>query len=120
VHFTTFLINKIMANTFQIKRRTSNTSAPGSLLAGELAYNEAGDVLYYGNSNGTVKKIGGSGAFVTYDTTQTVTGAKTFTGSVDLGSSAVTTQQTRTDSSTSVANTAFVQDVASLLDGGSF
>ncbi len=120
MHFATFKINKIMANTFQIKRRTANASAPSSLLAGELAFNEAGDVLYYGNSNGTVKKIGGSGAFVTYDTTQTVTGAKTFTGSVDLGSSATTTTQTVTDSSTSVANTAFVQDVASLLDGGSF
>jgi len=109
-----------MANTFQIKRRTSNADAPASLLAGELAFNEAVDVLYYGNSDGSIKKIGGSGAFVTYDTTQTVTGAKTFIGSVDLGSAAVTTTQTSTDSSTSVANTAFVQDVASLLDGGSF
>lgn len=109
-----------MANVFQIKRRSSNSEAPASLAAGELAFNESGNVLYYGNSDGSVKKIGGSGAFATLDTTQTITAAKTFTGSVDLGGSAVTTQQSRTDSSTAVANTAFVQDVASLLDGGSF
>lgn len=109
-----------MANVFQIKRRSANSSAPSTLAAGELAFNEAGDVLYYGNSDGSIKKIGGSGAFTTLDTAQTISAAKTFTGSVDLGGSAVTVQQTRTDSSTAVANTAFVQDVASLLDGGSF
>lgn len=109
-----------MANILQIKRRTSDATAPGSLLAGELAFNEAGDVLYYGNTDGTVKKIGGSGAFITVDSTQTVTAAKTFTGAVDLGSSAITVTQQTIDSSTSVANTEFVQNVASLLDGGSF
>lgn len=109
-----------MANILQIKRRTSDASAPGSLLAGELAFNEAGDVLYYGKTDGTVKKIGGSGAFITVDSAQTVSAAKTFAGAVDLGSSAVTVTQQRTDSSAAVANTAFVQDVASLLDGGSF
>lgn len=109
-----------MANIFQIKRRTSNASAPSTLAAGELAFNEAGDVLYYGNTDGSIKKIGGSGAFATLDTQQTIAAAKTFSGSVDLGSAAVASQKSRTDSSAAVANTAFVQDVASLLDGGSF
>jgi len=49
-----------MANVFQIKRRSANSSAPASLAAGELAFSEVGDVLYYGNSDGSVKKIGGS------------------------------------------------------------
>ena len=109
-----------MANTFQIKRRTSGSvGAPSSLLNGELAFNEVDETLYYGGVGG-VKAIGGKGAFVTLDTPQTVVQAKTFTGAVDLGAAAVTVTQTRTDSSVAVANTQFVQDVASLLDGGSF
>jgi hypothetical protein len=108
-----------MANIFQIKRRNTNANAPTSLAAGELAYNEVGDTLYYGDTNGAIKKIAGSGSFATLDTQQTVAAQKTFTGSVTL-SAAVATTQSRTDSSTSVANTAFVQDVASLLDGGLF
>ena len=109
-----------MANIIAIKRRSTDDTAPTDLVAGEMAFNEVGDVLYIGNTDGSVKKIGGKGAFVTLDTTQQVQAAKTFTGSVDLGTYAVTTQQIRTDASTAVANTAFVQDVASLLDGGSF
>lgn len=110
-----------MANIFQIKRRTSGAAgAPSSLANGELAFNEVDETLYYGDANGGVRAIAGKGAFVTLDTQQTVIEAKTFTGAVDLGSSAVTSTQVRTDSSTSVANTAFVQDVASLLDGGAF
>ena len=109
-----------MANTFQIKRRTSGSvGAPASLLGGELAFNEVDETLYYGAATGVVP-IGGKGAFVTLDTQQTVVEDKIFTGAVDLGSSAVTVTQSRTDSSIAVANTQFVQDVASLLDGGSF
>ena len=109
-----------MANTFQIKRRTSGSAeSPGALLGGELAFNEVDETLYYGAASGVVP-IGGKGAFVTLDTVQTVVQDKVFTGSVDLGSAAVTTTQTRTDSSIAIANTQFVQDVASLLDGGSF
>jgi hypothetical protein len=51
-----------------------------------LAFNEAGDVLYYGkggnsSASGSVIKIGGSGAFMTFDTDQTPTGVKTFSTS---------------------------------------
>ena len=109
-----------MANIFQIKRRTSGESgAPASLQNGELAYNEVNDTLYYGANNG-IRAIGGSGSYVTLGSSQTVDAAKTFTGSVDLGSAAVTTTQSLADSSLAVANTEFVQNVASLLDGGSF
>lgn len=109
-----------MANIFQIKRRSIDSGAPSSLAAGELAFNESGKVLYIGNEDGSIKKIGGEGAFVTLDSAQTVTAGKAFTGLVDLGSAAVAVSQDRTDMSGSVATTSFVQDVASLLDGGSF
>jgi len=46
-----------MANLIQIKR-SLNTSAPGSLANGELAFTANGDVLYIG-SNSTVVAIGG-------------------------------------------------------------
>jgi hypothetical protein len=109
-----------MANIFQIKRRTSGQSgAPAALQNGELAYNEVNDTLYYGAADG-IRAIGGSGSYVTLGSNQTVDAAKTFSGSVDLGSAAVTVTQARTDSTLAVANTEFVQDVASLLDGGSF
>ncbi len=108
-----------MANKIQIKRRLTDAGAPTSLDNGELAYNEVTDKLYYGSATGVVE-IGGQGSLITLNTSQTITEAKTFTGTVDLGSSAITVTQPRTDSSTKVANAAFVQDVASLLDGGAF
>jgi hypothetical protein len=113
-------MSNFLANIFKIKRRTTNGDAPVSLQNGELAYNEVSNKLYYGMNDGSVKEIGGQGALMTLSTSQTITEAKTFTGNVDLGSSATVSTQTRTTSSTSIANTAFVQDVASLLDGGSF
>lgn len=82
-----------MANTLRIKRRAAGgaAGAPSSLANAELAFNEQDDVLYYGEGTGgaggtatTVLAIGGSGAFATLGTTQTITGNKTFTGTVDL------------------------------------
>jgi hypothetical protein len=80
-----------MANTIRIKRRGSGgaTGAPTSLENAELAFNEADNILYYGKGTGgaggtasTIEVIGGIGAFVTNSTTQTVTGAKTFSGTI--------------------------------------
>lgn len=80
-----------MANTIRIKRRSSAgaAGAPSSLENAELAYNEADDTLYYGKGTGgvggtatSVEAIGGSGAYVTKGTTQTLTGDKTFSGVV--------------------------------------
>ena len=83
-----------MANTIRIKKRASTgaAGAPSSLAPSELAFNEnTGDKkLYYGygdNGDGTASSviaIGGEGAFTTLDTTQTISGNKTFTGTVDL------------------------------------
>jgi hypothetical protein len=105
-----------MANTIRIKRRSSgDAGAPSSLENAELAFNEVDDTLYYGEGTGgaggtatTVLAIGGSGAFVTRTTSQTVTGDKTFSGAVSLGSSATATTKTAGDNSTSVATTAYV------------
>jgi hypothetical protein len=112
-----------MANTFQIKRRTSGQSgAPGSLLNGELAFNEVNDTLYYGMASGAVQpiaNIGGAGNFVTVSTEQTIAGDKEFTGSVVLSSAVVATAVVSA-SGAEVANTEFVQGVFAVLDGGYF
>ena len=82
-----------MANTLRIKRRAAGgaAGAPSSLANAELAFNEQDDTLYYGEGTGgaggtatTVIAIGGSGAFTTLTTAQTISGNKTFTGTVDL------------------------------------
>lgn len=77
-----------MANTIRIKRRaTGNAGAPTSLENAELAFNEVDNILYYGKGTGgaggtatTVEAIGGTGAFVTLTSEQTITGNKTFSG----------------------------------------
>jgi len=77
-----------MANTLRIKRRASGaTGAPATLENAELAFNEVDDVLYYGEGTGgaggsatAALAIGGSGAFATLSTAQTLSGNKTFTG----------------------------------------
>lgn len=105
-----------MANTIRIKRRASGGSgAPSSLENAELAFNEVNDVLYYGEGTGgaggtatTILAIGGSGAFVTLSSEQTISGNKTFSGTVALGSSATATTQSPGDNTTKVATTAYV------------
>lgn len=109
-----------MPNIVRIKRRTSGApGAPTSLANAELAYNEVDDVLYYGKGTGgaggtatVTPAIAGSGAFLTLSTTQSISGNKTFTGSVDLTASAATAAtQLTTDSSTKIATTAFVKSL---------
>ena len=105
-----------MANTIRIKRRASGASgAPSSLENAELAYNEVDNTLYYGKGTGgtggtasTVEAIAGPGAYTTLSTTQTISGNKTFSGTVALGSSATASTQTAGDNSTKVATTAYV------------
>jgi hypothetical protein len=106
-----------MSNTIRIKRRaTGLAGAPSTLKNAELAFNEVDNVLYYGSGadvNGdanTVISIGGTGAFVGLAGTQTITGAKTFSGTVALGSSATATTKSAGDNSTSVATTAYVDN----------
>ena len=80
-----------MANTLRIKRRSSAgaAGAPTSLENAELAFNEADNILYYGTGTGgaggsatSVLAIGGYGAYTTLGTSQTITGNKTFSGTV--------------------------------------
>jgi hypothetical protein len=81
-----------MANTIRIKRRLSGSSnAPEGLQNAELAFNEVNDILYYGEGTGGAGgsatapiAIGGSGAFVTLSDSQTISGNKTFTGTVTV------------------------------------
>lgn len=97
-----------MANVVRIKRRlTGDAGAPSALKNAELAFNEVGNVLYYGkgddNGNATSRiAIGGDGAFLDLSTAQTVAGVKSFSDSpliptADSG-----------DNSTKAATTAFV------------
>ena len=82
-----------MANTIRIKRRASgNAGAPTSLENAELAYNEVDDILYYGHRwcwRIKTPAIAGSGAFTTLTGTQTISGNKTFTGTVDLSAATI-------------------------------
>jgi hypothetical protein len=82
-----------MANTIRIKRRAdgSGSGAPSNLANAELAFNEQTDVLYYGEGTGgaggsatAVIAIGGSGAFATLDTSQTISGSKTFSSALTV------------------------------------
>lgn len=106
-----------MTNTLRIKRRTSGSpGAPTSLENAELAYNEVDDVLYYGKGTGgaggtatTIPAIAGSGAYMTLSTAQTISGNKTFSGTVSLGSLATATTPATSDNSTTVATTAYVK-----------
>jgi len=100
-----------MANTIRIKRRaTGAVGAPTGLANAELAFNEVDNTLYYGKGTGgaggsatTVDAIAGSGAFSSLTANQTISGNKTYTGTL----TAVT--QTAADNSTLVATTAYVK-----------
>ena len=113
-----------MANTIRIKRRASGaTGSPSALANAELAFNEVDGVLYYGegwteSSAASIISIGGSGAFTTLDTVQTVTGNKTFSGTVTLGSSAISDTKSAGDNSTSVATTAYVDSAVTSSGSG--
>ena len=80
-----------MSNTLRIKRRSSEQAAgaPGSLENAELAFNEADNTLYYGKGTGgaggtatNVIAIAGYGAYATLGTDQTISGNKTFSGTI--------------------------------------
>jgi hypothetical protein len=81
-----------MANTLRIKRRSSSGAAGVDGLTlenAELAFNEADNTLYYGKGSagagGTATNIiaiAGYGAYATLGTDQTITGNKTFSGTV--------------------------------------
>jgi hypothetical protein len=89
-----------VANTIRIKRSTGS-SAPTSLANAELAFSEGNAVLHYGTGTGgaggsatSIIKIGGAGAFTTLDTAQTISGNKTFTGTLDFSSATIASLST--------------------------
>ena len=84
-----------MANTIRIKRSTGS-SAPGSLANAELAYAEGSNILYYGTGTGgaggsatSIEAIGGDGYYSTLTTAQTISGNKTYTGTLDFSGATV-------------------------------
>ena len=106
-----------MANTFRIKRRLVGgaVGAPASLLNAELAFNEQDMTLYYGKGISTgvtaasVVAIAGPGALTAYSqiaASETITGNKNFTGTVDVPT------VTGASNSTSAASTAWVRGFA--------
>ena len=112
-------------STIQVKRRwTGINAAPATLATGEVAYNGLADILYIGagdNGSGvatSIKSVAGFGASLMLTTDQVVDGIKTFNASPVVPTLATS------DSSTKVANAAFVQDAinaavsaASIADG---
>lgn len=105
-----------MANEIRLKRRASTGSAgaPSALKNAEPAFNEADKVLYLGfgddGSGGatSIISIGGEGAFATLSTNQTISGDKTFSGTLDLQGNVTAVTQSAGDNSTLLATTAFV------------
>jgi len=84
-----------MGVTVQLKRRAASGSAgaPSALKSGEPAFSEVDNQLYYGygddgSGNATsIISVAGSGAYSTLTSNQTISGDKTFTGTVNFGSS---------------------------------
>jgi hypothetical protein len=108
-----------MSNIIRIKRRASTGAlgVQGLVLANaELAYNEADNTLYYGKGTGgaggtatSIDAIGGPGAYTTLGTTQTVSGAKTFSAICSFTANSTAVTQASSDNSTRLATTAYVK-----------
>ena len=84
-----------MANTIRIKRSTGS-SAPTSLANAEVAYSEGSDTLWYGTGTGgaggtatSIEAIGGSGYFSTLTTAQSISGNKTYAGTLDFSGATI-------------------------------
>lgn len=84
-----------MANTLRIKRSTGS-SAPTSLANAEIAYSEGDNKLWYGTGTGgaggsatAIECIGGDGYYSTLSTAQTISGDKTYTGTLDFSGATV-------------------------------
>jgi uncharacterized protein YjlB len=79
-----------MANIIRIRRRTSGAAgAPSGLKNAELAFNEVDETLYYGKGDSSgdatsILAIAGPGAFVGLTGTQTISGNKTFSGTLTI------------------------------------
>jgi hypothetical protein len=93
-----------MANTLRIKRRSSSGAAGVdglTLQNAELAFNEADNTLYYGTGTGgnggtatSIIAIAGYGSYTTLGTEQTITGNKTFSGTIIVPTPTASTHAT--------------------------
>jgi len=109
-----------MAVTLKIRRRASSGAAgsPSSLGAGELAYSEvaATNTLFYGygddgSGNATsIISIAGPGAYSTLTTAQTISGDKTYTGTLDFTGATVNGLATNSDELTEGSTNLFLTD----------
>ena len=107
-----------MAVTLKIRRRASSGSAgsPAALKAGELAYSEvaATNTLFYGygddgSGNATsIISIAGPGAYSTLTTAQTISGDKTYTGTLDFTGATVNGLATNSDQLTEGSTNLFL------------
>ena len=81
-----------MANTIKIKRNTGSTAPTTSNIAqGELAISESNKILFYRDASDNILKIGGEGAFLRSDQSDTLSGNLTITGNFEVQGDTVTT-----------------------------
>ena len=81
-----------MANTIKIKRKTGSTAPTTSNIAqGELAISESNKILFYRDASDNILKIGGEGAFLRSDESDTLSGNLTITGNLEVQGDTVTT-----------------------------
>ena len=80
-----------MAKTIKIKRNTGSTAPTTSNIAqGELAISESNKILFYRDASNNILKIGGEGAFLRSDQSDTLTGNLTVTGNLEVQGDTVT------------------------------
>ena len=112
-----------MANTIRLKKRAAGgaSGAPSALAPSEPAFSEVDSILYYGfgdaggGAASSVIAIGGSGAFTTLTGNQTISGNKTFTGTVDL-SGATLSGNTTFSNNLTVTGDLDVQGTTTIID----
>ncbi|MEK9767838.1 MAG: hypothetical protein VW683_02855, partial [Betaproteobacteria bacterium] len=75
-----------MANTIKIKRNTTNSDAPttSDIAAGEIAFTEASQIMYYRDASDNIRLVGGEGAFLRSNTNDTMNGNLTITGNLTV------------------------------------
>ena len=106
-----------MANTIQLKRKSTTNMSGVTLARGEVLHNENDDILWIGEGSSPANiEVGGRGYFATLGTTQTVTGAKTLNSSSNVftGNGAALTALNGTQVTTGTVAAARVPDLDSI------
>ena len=106
-----------MANTIQLKRKSTTNMSGVTLARGEVLHNENDDILWIGEGSSPANiEVGGRGYFATLGTTQTVTGAKTMNSSSNVftGNGAALTALNGTQVTTGTVAAARLPDLDSI------